>query len=121
MKYGSYIFFLSFFLFSYSTWAEAGRTKGTVEYVRVHDGAQYPTWEPPIFWFTLNGVTTAGGCAKYEGNVLFIADSPASLSMVLTAYTAGKEIATGYDDASTLNGYCRAGFITMGSPPTLGG
>lgn len=113
--------FLSIFVFSISVVAEKGVQKGTVEYIRVHDGQQYSGWEPPIYWFTLNGVSSAGSCKNYNGNALFIADNSTSLSMVLAAYASGKEIAVGYDDTKITNGFCRAGFITMGNPPTLDG
>ena len=59
---------LSFFL-TLNVYAESGYKKGTVEYVRIHDAQIYPDWEPPLFWFTLNEVTSAGSCQTWDGKI----------------------------------------------------
>lgn len=103
---------------SSESFAAAGIQKGTVEYVRVHD-TQHGGWQPPMFWFTLNGVTNAASCATWQGNVLFIADSEYMLTLLLSTQISGKEIAVRYDDSRKTNGFCRADYVTTGNPPSL--
>ena len=55
--------------------ATTGSVTGTVQYYRVHDSTMNPAWAPPLFWFTLNDVTSAGTCVLFNGNVLFVASS----------------------------------------------
>ena len=102
------------------SYAGAGFVKGTVEHVRTHDATAQPAWAPPRFWFSLNGVTSAGTCyAWINGRILFVSESKDALATVLSAYMAGKEIAVAFDDTQTYVGICRAGYITLGNPPPL--
>ncbi len=97
--------------------AASGFVKGKIKNVRVHDAKEYPnTWAPPIFWITLEGVTTAGNCQKWAGNPLFVMDSQMAFSMVLAYQMAGKEVAIYFDDTklNVENAWCRAIYITGG-------
>jgi len=98
-----------------------GFVKGTVEFIRIHDAASNPSWAPPRFWFTLNGVTSAGGClVNWHGRVLFAAESKEFYATVLTAYMTGKELAVFYRESETAQGgYCRSVYITIGDPPPM--
>ncbi len=49
-------------LFCSPVFAGEGSRSGVVEYIRTHDGSIHTSWEAPIFWFTLAGVTSAGSC-----------------------------------------------------------
>ncbi len=111
---------LSFFLAN-TAFAVTGFVKGSVQYVRVHDGDIYTTWKPPKFWFTLNGVTSAGSCPTWHGNILFSMESDTAYSMVLAAQMASKEIAVHYDDSKlhTDGNYCKGVYVTSGNPPPL--
>ncbi|HMY38461.1 MAG TPA: hypothetical protein PK011_03980, partial [Marinagarivorans sp.] len=89
---------------------------------RVHDGKEYPNnWAPPIFWFTLEGVTAAGNCQKWSGNPLFVMDSQMAFSMVLAYQLAGKEVAVYFDDTklNVEGAWCRALYITGGDQVPL--
>lgn len=112
--------FLISILSSFKVMAGNGFVKGTVEYIRVHD-TQNLNWKPPIFWLTLNGVTSAGQCKTWAGNVLFVMDSEAALSLALSAYMSGKEVAIRYDDEklNSENHWCKAQYITLGEPAPL--
>ena len=104
----------------FASHAADGFIKGTVEFVRVHDrtwggGA----WSPPVFWFTLNGVASAGGCPFWTGRPAFVSDTRESFLTVLAAQMTGKEIAVYYNDTLQALGYCKAGYITVGDPPPL--
>jgi len=105
-------------VYSGKSFSEVGLKKGTVEHIRIHD-TNHVGWEPPLFWFTLNGVTKAGNCSAWQGNVLFVADSDQMLTMILTAQMGKQEIAVHYNDLIKTNGYCRATFITTGNPPPI--
>lgn len=97
--------------------AATGYSKGKIKNFRVHDGKEYPgNWAPPVFWFTLEGVTAAGTCRTWNGNPLFVMDSQMAFSMVLAYQLAGKEIAIYYDDTklNSENAWCRALYITGG-------
>jgi len=109
---------LVLFLLSSIAYAETGFVKGKIEYMRVHN-KQLVGWKPPLFWFTLVGVTSAGSCDVWQGNVLFVGDSNQMNSMVLTAYMAEKEITVAYNDADLITSMCKAGYITVGNPPPL--
>lgn len=100
--------------------ASAGYLKGKVEYIRVHDPVN-ENWGPPRFWFSLKGITKAGGCAiwSHSGTVLFVADNQEMYTAVMATYMAGKEIALRYDTAFTAEGYCKVYNLTMGDPPIL--
>jgi hypothetical protein len=113
------MFFL--LLVSFVSFAESGYRKGTVEYVRVHGAAEHSAWAPPIFWFTLDGVASAGSCKAYHGNVLFVMDSQAALSLVLAAEMSGREISVRYDDAilNVEDYWCKATYVTIGDPALL--
>ncbi len=99
--------------------ATPGSVKGQVEFVRTHDAAQFPEWAPPKFWFSLKGVTQAGGCTKWYNSILFVMNDKPSLSMVLAAQASGQEIAVIYDDSRMSNGLCAASYITIGNPAPL--
>ena len=113
---------LGFFLlwgapYSYGT---DGFVKGTVEFVRVHEAAYNTNWTPPMFWFSLDGVASAGTCPTWSGRVLFVAQSKEAYMMVLSAQLTGKQVAVYWiDDASRPNGLCRAEYMTTGNPPPL--
>jgi hypothetical protein len=99
--------------------AATGFVKGTVEWVRIHDATVIPSWSPPRFWFSLNGVTSAGGCPAWVGGrVLFVSESKEAYNAVLIAQMTGKEIAVYWDDAQTVF-WCRAGYITVGNQPPM--
>ena len=75
-------------------------------------------WAPPIFWLTIEGVTSAGGCKKYANNVLFVMDTEQAYSMAMAAFMAEKEVALRYDDAILApSTYCKATYMTVGNPP----
>jgi hypothetical protein len=89
-----------------------------VEYVRSHDGTAFPAWAPPGYWFTLKGVTSAGTCAKWtSGTVMFVGTDKQTLSLVLMAMSTGQGVEVQFDDTNLINGFCRAGFVTIGNPP----
>ena len=97
--------------------AATGFVKGQVEFVRTHDGALFPAWAPPKFWFSLKGVTQAGSCPKWvNGSVLIVADDKQTLALLLMAQGSGSEIAVGFDDAYLVNGLCQAQYVTSGNP-----
>ena len=109
----------SAFLFVVTTaYAEVGYKKGQVKNMRLHR-ANLANWEPPLFWFTLEGVTSAGSCPLWHGNVLFVGDSDQAMSFVLATYSSGKELAVRFDDSVKTNGYCTAEYITLGTPAPL--
>ena len=99
--------------------ADYGVVSGNVQYIRTHNDSLYAsTWAPPLFWFTIEGVTTAGSCRKYGNNVLFVMDSEQAYSMVMAAYMANKAIAVKFDDELlTDTNYCKAKYVTVGNPP----
>ncbi|MDC5855190.1 hypothetical protein [Vibrio europaeus] len=93
---------------------------GEIEYVRTHDGDAQPTWRPPVFWFTLQGVAEAGSCPTWSGSVLFASRDSAAYSMILGAFMANKPVAVAYDDTLRFGGgWCVASYITLGNPPPL--
>lgn len=100
------------------TFSEQGHVKGKVEYIRTHDISN-ASWKPPIFWFTLDGVKSAGSCGNWYGNVLFVAESDQMLSIVLATQMAGNEIHVQFNDAVLKNSFCVARYITTGNPPPL--
>lgn len=105
---------------SSSVIAETGYRKGTIEYIRVHDESIGSTWAPPVFWFTVNGVTSAGGCHQWDGNILFVANSKEAYSLILATYMSGKEIALRYDDTHrNADNHCIVKYLTVGNPPPL--
>jgi hypothetical protein len=94
-----------------------GMVLGKIEYVRIHDGVVIPSWDPPIFWFTLTGVTNSGSCPGWvAGRTIFAGRTKEMLAMLLTARMTGTEVAVYYSDA-LLNGFCRAAYVTIGDPP----
>ncbi len=100
--------------------ASPGFVKGQVEFVRTHDGALYPDWAPPRFWFTLKGVAQAGVCPAWnDGKVLFVANDKQALSLLLVAQASGLEIAVSFDDSLRLNSWCVVNYITIGSSAPL--
>ncbi|BDU40906.1 hypothetical protein [Vibrio nigripulchritudo] len=119
-KYSRFLVIL-FFIISSNAYAEKGYVKGTVEFIRVHDDYSGHQWKPPVFWFTLNGVTSAGNCPKWRNqNVLFVGTSDFAYSMVLATYSSGKEIALSFDDSiKNASNFCIAKYITAGDPPPL--
>ena len=74
-----------------------------------------------MFWFSLKGVSQAGGCKVWTNSqtVLFVGTSNDALSVVLTAFSAGKEVAVRYDDQIKKNDWCTATYLTLGNPPLL--
>ena len=112
--------FVSTLLWAPYTFPATGFVKGTVEFARVHDGAVVgAAWAPPRFWFSLTGITSAGGCPTWSlnGKVLFASETKEAYLAVLSAYMTGRELAVYWDDTQILNGLCRAGQITIGNPP----
>lgn len=105
---------------TFSAMAETGHKKGEIQHIRVHGEAEHANWAPPNFWFTLEDVTSAGSCKTWHGNVLFVMDSEAALSIVLAAEMAGREVSVRYDD-TILNGesWCKATYVTLGDPVPL--
>jgi len=87
--------------------------------MRVHSPSTHPAWVPPKFWFTLEGVSSAGNCPLWEGNLLFYMDTKEAYSLLMGAYMANKEIAVAYDDTKLVNYHCVAMYITIGDPPPL--
>lgn len=95
----------------------SGYAKGQVEFIRTHDGAVSPGWEAPKFWFSLKGGTSAGTCRAWAtGTVLFVGTDKQMLSLVLSAQATGQEVAVYWDDTRLVNGFCTAGYITIGNP-----
>jgi hypothetical protein len=96
-----------------------GVAVGQIEYVRTHDATAYPIWAPPLFWFTLKGVSSAGACQVWtpSNSVMFVSSDKSALSLILAAQMAGQQVEISFDDSKTVNGYCRAGFVTTGNPP----
>ncbi|MDE1310025.1 hypothetical protein MEG05_01925 [Vibrio aestuarianus] len=93
---------------------------GEIEYVRTHDGDEIPAWRPPVFWFSLQGVTEAGSCRTWNGTVLFTARDSAAYSMILGAFMAGKPVAVAYNENTRFAGaWCVVSYITLGNPPPL--
>ena len=109
-----------FITISFCFEASAAKVKGTVEYIRVH-GPEHTggQWTPPLFWFTLNEVTSAESCSTYNGNVVWVAEHEHFLSILLATQATGSEIAIDYDESKTKNNFCRALNITTGKPPPL--
>jgi len=101
-----------------NAYATAAYVKGKVEFMRVHH-MQQAGWAPPIFWFTLQGISTAGTCKLWYNNVLFVGDSDQMNAMILSAYMSGKEVAVYYDDLALTSGYCKAQYVTLGDPAPL--
>ena len=102
--------------------AAPGVTKGQVQFVRSHDAAQQPAWAPPIFWFTLKGVSQAGACATVEfstASVLFVASDKDAYALVIAAEVSGQEIEVNFDDAKLINGFCSISYVTIGNPAPL--
>lgn len=76
------------------SWANAGRVKGEIEYIRVHEeGHSNGNWSPPIFWFSLKGVNNAGDCPVWSGSntILFVAKGEMFYSMLLAAQAQDKK------------------------------
>ncbi len=115
-----FLFSILMFVSAYSFSAQ-GTVKGKIEYVRIHDGNVHALWKPPTFWFTLQGVSSAGSCGTWNGNVLFVMDSEQAYSMILAAYMADKEISVHYIDTIPAQDgrFCKATQATMGDPPPL--
>ena len=119
-KYSRYLLAL-LLLTTSNAFAVKGYVKGTVEFIRVHGDYSGHQWKPPVFWFTLNGVTSAGNCPKWGNkNVLFVGTSDFAYSMVLANYSSGKEISLSFDDSiKNASNFCIARHITAGDPPPL--
>lgn len=112
--------FLLVFLISSSAFSASGSVQGRIEYIRVHDPVIHSAdWAPPIFWFTLEGVSAAGTCNAWDGNTMFVMDADQAYSMVLGAYMAGKAVAVRFDDTvrAPNSQWCKATHITIGDPP----
>lgn len=101
--------------------AASGFLKGKVEFIRTHDADAYPDWAPPIFWFTLSGVTEAGSCLNNwnGGRFIFVGTNEQQLSILLASQMAGREVSIHWDDTELVNGWCKARYITTGTPPPL--
>lgn len=100
--------------------AGGGIVSGTIQYYRLHNATTVPGWTPPKFWFTLNGVNSAGACPTWGGNVLFVAESKEELALIMSAYATGSAVAVAVDDANKdSSGYCKAEYMTAGNPPPL--
>lgn len=102
--------------------AAPGVIKGQVQFVRSHDAAQQPAWAPPIFWFTLKGVSQAGACATVAfstASVLFVASDKDAYALVIAAEVSGQEIEVNFDDAKLINGFCSISYVTIGNPAPL--
>lgn len=115
-------FLFSLFLFSSLAHSAAGIVSGSVKHIRIHDKTAHSShWAPPAFWFSLEGVNSAGQCKKYRDTVLFVMDTEQAYSMIMAAFMAGKEISVRYDEDVKADGsdYCRATYVTLGNPPPL--
>ncbi|MEJ7804689.1 MAG: hypothetical protein WKG03_02045 [Telluria sp.] len=99
--------------------AAEGFVKGQVEFARTHSAITDPAWGPPNAWFTLKGVSQAGGCAKWYDSVLFVVSDKQALAFVLTAQASNQEVAVFFRDTVLVNGWCVAAYITIGSPAPL--
>ncbi|HSI50815.1 MAG TPA: hypothetical protein VLA61_21320 [Ideonella sp.] len=101
--------------------AATGVVRGQVEFIRTHDAAQNPSWAPPMFWFTIKGVSAAGSCQRFGGgNVLFLMSDKQAFSLAVAAQMSGLELAVTFDDTHLTNGFCVASYITTGNPaPTF--
>ncbi len=120
LVFRSLLLVLSVLLASFSV-AEIGHLKGKVQNIRIHDGNVHQGWTPPVFWFTLKGVSSAGKCKLWNGNVLFVMETEAAYSLILATQMADKEIAIRYDDTVLNSGqyWCKATYITTGNPAPL--
>ena len=104
--------------FSFNAYTQTGFAKGTIQYVRTFDSQSNGVWVPPVFWFTLNEVTSANNCLLWSnGHALFVMDTNQALSLILASYTSNREIGVTYDDTVTWGGWCKAKYITLGNPP----
>jgi hypothetical protein len=115
------IFFvvLTMIIFQPFCFAGTGITIGSVKYFRTHDPTVYPTWAPPRFWFQLSGVSSAGACQTWHGDVLFVAETKEELAMIMSAYSTTGLIGVAWDDTTLQNGWCKALYLTAGDPPPL--
>jgi hypothetical protein len=114
--YYRFIFCLLLATFSHFSEAANGFVKGQVQFIRSHDATAHPGWSPPLFWFTLKNVTSAGSCSTFFGSVLLVAADKQALSLIVSAQATGQEIAVYWDDTKLTNGYCAAQFVTIGNP-----
>ena len=64
---------INFCLLSSISIADSGHLKGKVEYLRVHD-AENQSWVPPVFWFSIEGVSAAGSCGLWQGRPIFVGE-----------------------------------------------
>lgn len=103
------------------SFAGSGFVKGQVEYIRTHDASHNAAWAPPMFWFTLKGVSAAGSCPTWgsSGTVLFVMNDKQALGFVMTAQATGQEIAVAFEDTRRANSFCTPMYITIGNPSIL--
>lgn len=112
-------YFLFVLITIWSSYSVAdGIVKGKVEFIRTHDATAIPSWSPPLFWFTLKGVTSAGTCKKWvDGKILFAAKDTQTLNLVMAAIQTNKEIAVSFKESNLqADGYCTINYITIGNP-----
>lgn len=95
--------------------AATGMVVGKVQYIRTHDPLN-TSWKPPVFWFTIEGVTAAG-CQKWNNLALFVAESDQALSILLASLMADRSVQVWFDTAVMKNAFCKAVSISAGSPP----
>ena len=104
------------------SYAATGIVKGKIKNFRVNESKEFANnWAPPLFWFTLEGVTSACNCQKWYGNPLFVMDSQMAFSTILEYQLAGKEVAIYFDDSklNSENAWCRALYVTGGDQVPL--
>ena len=90
----------------------AGEIRSKVLEIRTHDAQSHPTWNPPVFWFSLENVKQLGNCGRNGEQILFVGNDKQMLGMVLAAQASGMDIVVAYDDTVTQNGFCKALYVT---------
>ena len=62
---------ISTLIYCTSAFSEVGDRTGNIKKFRTHDISN-PAVAPPYFWFTLEGVGSAGGCYALNGSVMYL-------------------------------------------------
>ena len=101
---------------SFIVLAQNGDVVSEVEYIRTHDAGN-AAWKPPVFWFTLKGVSVADSCPTWNNRALFVGNTDQMYSMLLASQRSGGSVQVGYNTAYLLNGFCKAQYVSIGDPP----
>lgn len=105
------------FLVSYSSTFAHTQINGRVSLVRTHSADLIPNWAPPMFWFTMQGITAAENCSKFSnGEILFVGHDIQMLAMVMSAMGKGWNVTVDIDAPDTANGFCIARHVTVSRP-----